>query len=89
MAKKLDNAGRVTIPRELRRALHWMDGDLIDIQQKGNSLILTKNSPETAETLKTEFRFFQEWAEETGTTIPQDLTEEFYSLVDRIQELEK
>lgn len=88
MAKKLDNAGRVIIPRELRRSLKWMDGDLIEMYQKDNTLVLSKYHPQTSDKLKAEFSFFLEWAEDTGLTIPKELTEEFYSVVDKIEKLE-
>lgn len=42
ITKKIDDLGRIAIPRDLRRSLHWMGGDEIQIMQNDNSIILKK-----------------------------------------------
>ncbi|MGB2757228.1 MAG: AbrB/MazE/SpoVT family DNA-binding domain-containing protein [Acidimicrobiia bacterium] len=45
MARKLDSLGRVVIPIEIRRALGWHDGDLINIGVEEDHVILGRLAP--------------------------------------------
>ena len=46
--KKIDDIGRIAIPRDVRRALRWMGGDEIEIIPKDNGeLILRKRQNDT------------------------------------------
>ena len=89
MAKKLDSVGRVTIPREMRRALRWMDGDLIDMHQEGDTIVLSKQFPDVSTRLLHDYSAFIEWMDDMGATIPEGLSENFYSVIKQIQEQEK
>ena len=42
MSRKVDELGRVVIPKELRRSLGIEEGDLIEISLKGHDVILRK-----------------------------------------------
>lgn len=42
MIKKIDDLGRIAIPKEIRRALRLMGGDSIEIIQENNTIILKK-----------------------------------------------
>lgn len=44
MSRKVDELGRVVIPKELRRSLEIEEGDLIEISLKGHDVILKKVS---------------------------------------------
>ena len=50
MNRKIDELGRLVIPKEIRRALKIKSGDYLKIQIKGNEIVLTKES--TLEELK-------------------------------------
>lgn len=56
ITKKIDDLGRIAIPRDLRRSLRWMGGDEIQITQNDNCIILKKadnsNYLDQLETLK-------------------------------------
>ena len=46
--KKIDDIGRIAIPRDVRRALRWMGGDEIEIIPKDNGeLVLRKRQVDT------------------------------------------
>ena len=51
--KKIDDVGRISIPRELRRTLMWDGGDEIEIiVNEDGSLLLRKRNLDTAKRLK-------------------------------------
>ncbi|MGL5764030.1 MAG: AbrB/MazE/SpoVT family DNA-binding domain-containing protein [Sarcina sp.] len=41
--RKLDELGRVVVPATIRRKLNWGERELINIEVKNNSVILTKD----------------------------------------------
>lgn len=43
--KKVDDLGRIVIPKEIRRTLHIREGDPVEFIVKNNSIILKKYSP--------------------------------------------
>lgn len=43
--RRIDELGRVVIPREIRRTLKINDGDPLEICRDGNKLVLTKYTP--------------------------------------------
>lgn len=45
IVRNLDEVGRITLPRETRKALDLQEGDPIEIIQEGNRIILTKYEP--------------------------------------------
>ena len=51
IVRRLDDLGRVVIPREIRNSLKFMEGDALELFVENNSLILKKcdNSDEIAE----------------------------------------
>jgi len=56
IVRRVDELGRVVIPREIRRALRIHDGDPLEMYRDGMNLVLRKYEPEditeSAETLK-------------------------------------
>lgn len=40
--KKIDDVGRIAIPKDIRRALRWMGGDEIEIQIQEEGTVLLK-----------------------------------------------
>jgi AbrB family looped-hinge helix DNA binding protein len=56
IVRRVDELGRVVIPREIRRALRINDGDPLEICRDGMNLVLRKYQPdditESAKTLK-------------------------------------
>ena len=51
ITKKIDDLGRIAIPRDLRRSLQWMGGDEIEIVQNDNTIILKKHQDNFVEQL--------------------------------------
>lgn len=51
IARRLDDLGRIVIPKEIRKSLKFMEGDALELFVENNSLILKKydNSDEIAE----------------------------------------
>ena len=56
IVRRVDELGRVVIPREIRRALRINDGDPLEICRDGTNLVLRKYQPdditESVKTLK-------------------------------------
>lgn len=52
--KKMDDIGRIVIPRDLRNSLRWMGGDEIEIilNSDDNTVLLRRHQNNTAEQLK-------------------------------------
>jgi transcriptional pleiotropic regulator of transition state genes len=42
MHRKIDDLGRVVIPKEMRKKLEIADGDLLEISMSGNKIIMRK-----------------------------------------------
>ena len=57
--KKIDDIGRISIPKDIRRALRWMGGDEIEIIPKDDGTLLLRShqhvSSERLEILKNEW----------------------------------
>ena len=51
IVRRLDDLGRIVIPKEIRNSLKFMEGEALELFVKNNSLILKKydNSDETAQ----------------------------------------
>ncbi|QTB12603.1 AbrB/MazE/SpoVT family DNA-binding domain-containing protein [Lysinibacillus sphaericus] len=47
IVRKIDDLGRVVIPKETRRTLGIEEGDSLEIYTNGNQVILQKYQPET------------------------------------------
>lgn len=43
MVRKIDNAGRLLIPKDIRDKLRWEEGELIHIELTDNGVLLKKN----------------------------------------------
>jgi AbrB family looped-hinge helix DNA binding protein len=75
--KKIDDIGRIAIPRDVRRALRWMGGDEIEIIPKDNGeLVLRKRQVDTIPVLN-ELR--QDWQDDL------DVNEQFEELIKLIE----
>ena len=42
LTRKIDDIGRIAIPKDLRRSLRWMGGDEIEIVPKDNGEIILR-----------------------------------------------
>lgn len=52
IVKKIDDVGRIAIPRDLRRSLRWMGGDEIAIIPKDDgTIVLQKNDTDVLSAL--------------------------------------
>lgn len=49
IVRRIDDLGRVVMPKELRRTLRIRDGDPLEIYMDGNSVMLKKYAPSTGE----------------------------------------
>jgi len=75
--KKLDDVGRITIPRDLRRSLRWMDGDEIEIIPNSDGTILLKrHENDTAKRLR---ELSAEWSNDT------EIEQRFLDLIELIE----
>jgi AbrB family looped-hinge helix DNA binding protein len=75
--KKIDDIGRIAIPKDIRRSLRWMGGDEIEIiSNDDGSLTLRKHARDTAKRLK---EMAIEWADDT------DVESRFLELIELIQ----
>lgn len=67
LVRRIDELGRIVIPKEIRRILRIRSGDAIEISKEGETLILTKHSP---------FKEFGKMAEQIvrilGSTLKKD-----------------
>jgi len=45
IVRKLDELGRLCIPKEIRKVFGWNDGDSMEIYVEGNSIIIKKYQP--------------------------------------------
>lgn len=45
IVRRIDELGRVVIPKEVRRAMKIKEGDPLEIWQDGDKLVLTKYAP--------------------------------------------
>lgn len=81
MIKKIDDVGRVAIPKDLRRALRWIGGDDIEIIEAGDgSLILRKHTPDFTSKLRDCQEAFSEWATENCITNQKEIEQKFDDL---------
>lgn len=49
ISRRIDELGRITIPKEMRRNLNINDGDMIDISSDGDGIVLSKSKTITTE----------------------------------------
>lgn len=81
MIKKIDDVGRVAIPKDLRRALRWMGGDDIEIIEQGNdTLLLRKHTPDFEKKLRECQESFTEWAQDNGIQEQKQIEQMFDEL---------
>lgn len=59
IVRRIDELGRVVIPKEIRRVMKIKEGDPLEIWRDGDKLVLTKYAPvdDTQDAVKT----LQEW----------------------------
>lgn len=75
--KKMDDIGRVVIPRDLRRSFGWMGGDEIEIIPNADgSILLRKYNNDSTQKLE-ELR--QEWLDD------EDVQQKFLELMNLIK----
>ncbi len=53
LTKKLDQLGRIVVPKELRKKLNIETGDDLDIQLDGNAIVVKKANNNPVDELKT------------------------------------
>ena len=49
IVRYVDNLGRIVIPKEMRNALHIVEGTQVDISINGNTIIVEKYKPDRLE----------------------------------------
>ena len=60
--KKIDDLGRIAIPKEIRRSLRWMGGDEIEISLNDDrSINLRRHEDDTINILNGEYGVACEW----------------------------
>ena len=61
--KKIDDLGRIAIPKDIRRSLRWMGGDEIEILATDNDVTLRKFNDDTIDQLyQMRKKFDDDWA---------------------------
>lgn len=76
--KKIDDIGRISIPKDVRRELRWMGGDEIEvIVQKDNTILLRKHENDTAKVLES---LSAEWKDDVK------ISQQFLDLIEQIKE---
>ena len=76
--KKMDDLGRICIPKEMRRSLRWMGGDEIEITPTANgSINLRKHEKKTLSALQA---LRAEWQDDT------EIDNYFIDLIEAIKE---
>lgn len=89
MIKKIDDLGRIAIPKEIRRALRLMGGDSIEIIQENNTIILKKYQPDFVSKIEEQKTAFDEWLNDNGILPSDELEQTFAQLTKIIQEQEQ
>lgn len=83
IVRRVDELGRVIIPREIRRALRINDGDPLEIYRDGMNLVLRKYEPEDiTESVKTLKEYLNE--PEIDEIFNLRERESFQTLLDKI-----
>ena len=78
--KKMDDLGRICVPKEIRRSLRWMGGDEIEIVlQEDGSVNLRKHEDNTIAILQ-DLRKRFDWREDS------DIDNYFIDLIEAIKE---
>ena len=89
IVKKIDDLGRIAIPKEILRAFRWMGGDELEIIQKDDYLIIKKHQPEFSKRLQEQKEGFAVWLTENDIQMQNDLMEKFQELIDAVRKKEK
>ena len=77
VTKKMDDIGRITIPKDIRNSLRWMGGDEIEIiMNNDGTVLLRKNENDTTKKLE-ELR--AEWSGDP------DVEQRFLELIELIK----
>lgn len=77
VVKKMDDIGRITIPKDIRNSLRWMGGDEIEIiPNEDGTILLRKGSNDTADKLE-ELR--AEWSNDP------EIEQRFLELIDLVK----
>ena len=89
MLKKIDDIGRIAIPKDLRRSLHWMGGDEIEIVDNGDgSITLRKYDPDFTKKIINIRDEFISWASENNIALDKVFSHNFEQLIEDIQKRE-
>lgn len=77
VVKKIDDLGRIAIPKDVRRSLRWMGGDEIEIiTNTNNTLLLRKHEDDATERLR---ELQAEWKDDT------EVAQQFLELIALIE----
>lgn len=89
MVKRIDDVGRVAIPKDLRRSLRWLGGDEIEIiDNKDGSLTLRKYEPKFAAKLSSFRAEVGVWADDNGVPFGADFEEAFDLIIQDVKKRE-
>lgn len=87
--KKIDDIGRIAIPKDVRRSLRWMGGDEIEIiSNPDGSLTLKKYQPTFSGKMRDLKDSFYEWAAANSVDLEDENEQKFIDLIEAIQEKE-
>lgn len=85
--KKIDDLGRVAIPKEMRRQMHLSSFDELEIIYNNKEIVLKKHSPDFARELLEIKGNLIEWAENNEVDLSIDLLDKFADLISSIEDL--
>lgn len=77
IVKKIDDVGRIAIPRDLRRSLRWMGGDEIAIIPKDDGTIILKKND--ADVLSALYELRATWSDDVEVS---DAFDNLITLID-------
>lgn len=81
VVRKIDDIGRIAIPKDLRRSLRWMGGDEIEIiSNEDESILLRKHEPDSVKRL---VDISEEWTDD------EEIQQSFVKLIELINKKTK
>lgn len=89
IVKKIDDLGRISIPKEMRRALHWMVNDKIELNfsPEQGTIVLKKSNPSFSEQMFEIKDALTEWAQENDVKLSNEFQDNFLNLIESIQKI--
>ena len=86
IVRRIDDLGRVVIPKEIRRMLRIKEGDSLELFMSGNALVLQRYGANYSEELKS---FIEELDDYIGDDFPYEKKVEILKSLKEIEKLLK